>query len=179
MSNWITVRPTRLTRTAPVWSNDPIFDEAFNWVFGPSRRATQATEATATFNFKLNVAQDENNYYIYAVLPGANPEKLEVNVLENKVTISGEIAAASFGPQSEGAEQPKLRWLHRELPTNVTRFQRELALPVAVDAEKVQAQYQDGVLRLVVPQAAAVKPHKVAVVAGKSAQPILPETQNN
>lgn len=178
MSNWITVRPTRFTRTAPVWSNDPIFDEAFNWVFGPTRRTTPATEATATFNFKLNVAQDESNYYIYAVLPGANPEKLDVNVLENKLTISGEIAAASFGPHTEGTES-KVRWLHRELPTNITKFQRELTLPVAVDAEKVQAQYQDGVLRLVVPQAAAVKPHKVAVVAGKGAQPALPETQNN
>jgi HSP20 family protein len=170
MSNWITVRPTRnLRRPTPFWA-DPFADEAFNWVFGTPRRTVQTGEAT--FNFKLNVAQDEANYYIYAVIPGADAQKLDVSVLDKKLTIAGEIAPAAFGPQTETAEgttegenQPKVSWLHRELPAKALKFSRELTLPTDLNADDIAAHYENGVLRLRVAKAAEVQPRRVAVTS--------------
>jgi HSP20 family protein len=167
MSNWITVRPARnLRRPTPFWA-DPFADETFNWVFGTPRRMVQTGEAT--FNFKLNVAQDEANFYVYAVIPGADAQKLDVSVLDKKLTIAGEIAPAAFGPQTEGEgegeNQPKVSWLHRELPAKALKFRRELTLPTEVNADDIAAHYEHGVLRLRIAKAAEVQPRRVAVTS--------------
>jgi HSP20 family protein len=44
-------------------------------------------------------------------------------------------------------------------------FSREVTLPVLVDADKVQASYENGVLRLVLPKSEAAKPRKITVQA--------------
>jgi HSP20 family protein len=185
MTTWINTRPVRNVRyTWPLWSdslfNDPFINEAFNQVFGPTRPNGKSKEASkpteVTYNFRLNVAQDDKNYYIYAVLPGVTPDKIEINALKNTLTIAGEISAEAFGPQmptSDSAKQPGLKWLHREVPTQVARFHRELELPTEINTEAVEATYENGILRLVVPQAPTARAHRIAVSAG-SVSPELP-----
>ncbi|HEX2910100.1 MAG TPA: Hsp20/alpha crystallin family protein [Chloroflexia bacterium] len=172
MSNWVTVRPSRAFRqTSPLWTNrafnDPFFNEAFSWVFGTPQTG-KAEQSEATYSFPLNVAKDENNYYVYAVLPGASLEKLEITALENKLTIAGEIEGAGFElPQSE-TEQPKLKWLRRELPEKALRFHRVLELPTSISADDVKASYDNGILRLVVPQAPEARARRIAVTTPKA-----------
>lgn len=170
-TNWLNIRPNSLIADlAPVWSREPVFEEMFNRVLGNSEPAGAFTFQ----NFKLNVAGDDANYYVYAMLPGIELDKLEVSVLDNKLTISGEFIPTPFDSVSHATENEKassennkatkLRWLYRELPTAPTHFHRELTLPVALNAEKVQAQYHNGILRILVPQAEAAKPHKIKVM---------------
>jgi HSP20 family protein len=101
----------------------------------------------------VNLWQDEHAFYAELDLPGLDREKLEVTVTEGTtLTVKGERAA----PQVQGAS-----WLRQERP--VGTFTRTFTLPTLVDADKVEATYEHGVLRLTLPKSEAAKPRKVQV----------------
>ena len=101
----------------------------------------------------VNVWADEHAVFVEADLPGIDPGKLEISVTEgNRLTIQGE------RPQ---IELPNAVW-HRQERGHGT-FVRELTLPTLVDADKVEARYDSGVLRLTLPKAEAAKPRKITV----------------
>ncbi|MDB5313408.1 MAG: Hsp20/alpha crystallin family protein [Gemmataceae bacterium] len=104
----------------------------------------------------VNVWEDDQALYVEVDLPGVDPAKLDVTVTEgNQLTIQGERAA----PDIAGAT-----WVRQERP--IGPFVREVALPALVDADKVEAGYENGVLRLTLPKHEAVKPRKIQVKAG-------------
>jgi HSP20 family protein len=177
MSTWVTVRPAArpndFRQTRPLWTtgnfNDQFLNEAFNRFFGASRQAAPTGEAT--YRLPVNVAQDERNYYIFAQLPGVQADQLEINAVENKLTISGEVQKARLAPQlpvqaeqpAETPVKPSFRWLRQELGTENVRFSRELEFPTPFDAEKIEASYDNGMLQVVVPLAPAAKSRRVLV----------------
>jgi HSP20 family protein len=82
-----------------------------------------------------------------------DPSKLDISVTEgNRLTIQGDRSEVNV----ENAV-----W-HRQERGHGT-FLRELTLPTLVDADKVEARYDAGVLRLTLPKAEAAKPRKIAV----------------
>jgi HSP20 family protein len=101
----------------------------------------------------VNLWADEQNLYAEFDLPDVDPAKLDVTVTEGtKLSISGERPA----PEETGAV-----WVRQERPFGT--FSREVTLPVLVDADKVQAAYENGVLKLTLPKSEAAKPRKIAV----------------
>ena len=108
--------------------------------------------------FPLNVWQDENAIYVEGDLPGVDRATLDVTVTGgDQLVIRAERPAPNPG---EGAA-----WLRRERP--VGRLARALSLPLTVDAEKVEASYTNGVLKVTLPKIAAVKPRTVPVKVGE------------
>lgn len=104
----------------------------------------------------LNVWEDEQALYVDVDLPGVDPAKLDVTVTEgNQLTIQGERTA----PDIQGAA-----WVRQERPTGP--FTRVVSLSALVDAEKVEAKYENGVLRLTLPKHEAAKPRKITVQPG-------------
>jgi len=102
---------------------------------------------------QLSVWEDEHAVYAEADLPGVDAAKLEVTVNEgNQLTIQGERTAPEF---------PGAVWLRQERPFG--KFTRVVGLPALVDADKVEAKYTDGVLRLTLPKHEAAKPRKIVV----------------
>ena len=99
----------------------------------------------------LDVYADGDNYVIEMALPGLAPDAVEISVLENRVTISGEFPTAP-----EGRE-----YLFRERSGG--RFERSVVLPAELDAEHALAHYEHGLLRLTVPKAETAKPKRIAV----------------
>ncbi|MFO0797829.1 MAG: Hsp20/alpha crystallin family protein [Gemmataceae bacterium] len=105
----------------------------------------------------LNVWEDDHALYVEVDLPGLDPAALDVTVTEgNQLTVQGERAA----PEIQGAV-----WVRQERPAG--RFTRAVTLPALVDADKVEAVYTDGVLKLTLPKHEAAKPRKVQVKAGQ------------
>jgi len=105
----------------------------------------------------VNVWEDEHALYAEADLPGLDPATLDVFVTEgNQLTVQGERKA----PEIAGAT-----WVRQERP--VGTFARVLGLPALVDADKVEAKYEHGVLRVTLPKSEAAKPRKIAVKAGE------------
>lgn len=104
----------------------------------------------------LNVWEDEQAIHVEADLPGVDPAKIDVTVTEgNQLTIRGERALLEF----EGAT-----WVRQERPSG--EFLREIGLPSLVNADAVQANYDNGVLKLTLPKHEAVKPRKIEVKVG-------------
>jgi len=105
----------------------------------------------------LNVWEDEQALYVEADLPGVDPAKIDVTVTEgNQLTIRG----ARTAPELAGAT-----WVRQERPSG--EFLHEIALPALVDADKVEARYDQGVLKLTLPKHEAVKPRKIQVKTGE------------
>lgn len=108
--------------------------------------------ATGSIPF-VNVWEDEQSVFVTADLPGIDIDKLDISVVEgNQLTISGE------RPVTEMANAV---WLRQERAAG--SFARMLTLPTLVDADRVEATYEDGVLHIALPKAEAAKPRKIAV----------------
>ena len=105
----------------------------------------------------LNVWEDENTVYVETDLPGVPADKLDVSVTEgNQLTIQGERPA----PEVANAV-----WHRQE--RGFGTFTRAVTLPTLVNADKVEAKFEHGVLKLTLPKAEAAKPRKIAVKAGE------------
>jgi HSP20 family protein len=101
----------------------------------------------------VNLAEDADNVYIEALAPGVNPDTINLTVVRNTLTISGEKPA----PQDSSPEA-----FHRN-ERAAGRFVRNLDLPVEVNADNVQAQYTNGLLNITLPKAEVAKPKQIRV----------------
>ena len=101
----------------------------------------------------LDIAETESAYVVKASLPGINPDDLEITVVDNAVTISGEVR-----PEEDQKDQ---RYHLRERRWG--KFSRSVTLPMSVDAGNVQAEYQHGVLTLTLPKHEQARPHRIAI----------------
>jgi len=135
-------------------SREP-FGEIWGEVNRISGELNRMFGSRAAVEFPINLWADENNLFAEVDLPDVDPGKLDVTVTEgSKLTISGERPA----PKEEGAV-----WVRQERPYGP--FTHEVTLPVLVDADRVMAAYENGVLKLTLPKSEAAKPRKIAVKA--------------
>jgi HSP20 family protein len=103
----------------------------------------------------LNVWEDETAFYVEADLPDVPPEKLDITVKEgSRLTLSGE---------RKPTDPINAVWHRQERFAGA--FTRELTLPTPVDADKVEAKFELGVLKLTLPKSEAARPRKIAVKA--------------
>ena len=101
----------------------------------------------------LNVSEDAEAFYIEAELPGMTQEQLKIDIVNRThVTLSGERPA---GDCEAG------RWHRRE--RGFGPFQRMIKLSAPVDADKVEARLENGVLRLVLPKADEARARRIVV----------------
>jgi len=108
-------------------------------------------EPSSDLSLAVDVREEADAYILSALVPGLKADDLNIQVLEDVVTIAGEFKA----DESE--------YLMRELPYG--SFSRTLRLPVTLDAAKAEAKITDGVLtlRLAKAESALPKTIKVAV----------------
>jgi HSP20 family protein len=103
----------------------------------------------------LNLWEDDNFVYTEAELPGLKLEDLEITVTgDNQLTIKG---------KRESKAPPKAEWHRQERAFG--SFERVLTLPVSVDAAKVEARLENGVLIIKMAKSEAAKPRKITVKA--------------
>jgi len=104
---------------------------------------------------RVNMREDAGNIHIEAQLPGIDAKALEITVLENTLTLAGERG---------NGEKENVTWHRRERGTG--RFLRTIDLPADVEADKVKADYRDGVLKLTLPKIPAAKPKRIEINSG-------------
>jgi HSP20 family protein len=101
----------------------------------------------------VNVWVGESDTVVTAELPGVDPGGVDISVVGDALTISGFREAETL---KEG------ECYHRQ-ERNHGRFSRSLQLPFHVEAGKVEAKYDRGILRITLPRAEADKPRKISV----------------
>lgn len=109
------------------------------------------TKAAAKMRLPLDVVGTEEAFLLTAYLPGVNPEQVEITFEGEELSIRGEF------PQAQG------EFLKRELYHGP--FERRLTFNVPVNADAIEAGYEQGVLRLRVPKAEVARPKQIKVVA--------------
>ena len=108
-------------------------------------------EPSRDLSLAVDVREEDDAYILSALVPGLKADDLNIQVLEDVVTIAGEF------------KDDESQYLMRELPYG--SFSRTLRLPVTLDAAKAEAKITDGVLtlRLAKAESALPKTIKVAV----------------
>lgn len=101
----------------------------------------------------VNVWGNADEVRVAVELPGMDPSKVELTVTGQTLTIQGERL-----PQEVGESDTVYR---RERP--VGTFSRSIRLPYEVDNGKIQARYEHGVLKVVLPRHEETKPRKIQI----------------
>lgn len=105
------------------------------------------------YNPAVNVYVNKDDVLLTALIPGYDPSKIELAVIENKVQIKG---VAQQPEEQAGVE------IHRQEIINKD-FERTIELPFRVDADRVEAKFKNGILNVKLPKAEADKPRKISV----------------
>lgn len=147
------MRLTRWSPVANVWNPLQQFQSEMNRLF--ERCASDGNRELAGFP-ALNVWEDAEHLFLEAELPGIEFKDLEIYVTGgNQLTLKGERKSA--------VSENKGVW-HRQERT-FGSFSRTLALPYHVDADKVDAKLEHGVLTVKLAKHESAKPRKIAVKA--------------
>ncbi|MFH1610845.1 MAG: Hsp20/alpha crystallin family protein [Patescibacteria group bacterium] len=123
-------------------SLDP-FDDFFDF---PSMRPGNFTPA-------MDIWQDEENIYAECPLAGVDPKNVEVSVENDILTVQGKTEQKSEVEEKE--------YYRKEV--RFGSFHRSVALPAAVNNERVSAEFEKGVLKITLPKEDRVKPKKIDV----------------
>jgi HSP20 family protein len=102
---------------------------------------------------RLDMHEDENNVVVTAELPGMKKEDINLSLHNDCLSISGERRNEWENRQAEVYRAERF----------TGRFQRTVALPTPVAADKVKALCKDGVLTITLPKAEEAKPKKIDV----------------
>ncbi len=129
---------------------DRLFDESFVRPFG-------SPMLTRGYGVALDVQTDKDEYVLRANVPGLKPEDLHVEVVDNTVTIRGEIKEESKTEQDNFLLQER----------RYGQFSRSVTLPTPLDPGKAEATIENGVLVLRLPKAEEAKPKMITVKARK------------
>lgn len=104
----------------------------------------------------LDIHEDKDNLIVKVELPGMKKEDIEVSLHDGSLSISGE---------RKGEEKFKDAEVYRA-ERFFGRFQRTVTLPTPVAADKVKAQYKDGILTVTLPKTEEAKPKQIDVNIG-------------
>lgn len=101
----------------------------------------------------LDVTQDKDQLQVVVELPGLKKEDIELSLQEGVLTISGERKDATERKEGETYRTERF----------YGRFQRSVELPSEVDANRVNATYQNGLLTITLAKAEAAKPKQITI----------------
>ncbi len=132
-------------------------DRAFNhasYTGGPTFRSAFLPGRAARQYPLMNLSEDRDYVYVEALAPGIDPASIDLAIMRNVLTISGE--------KRRLPEDVKPEAIHRS-ERAVGKFVRSIELPVEIDANEVKAAYEHGLLKVTLPKAAAAKPKQINV----------------
>jgi HSP20 family protein len=129
---------------------DQLFAEAFTPLHG---RATAGQGGGDSM--PINVYEDGERYYLQALLPAVDPQGVEMTAANGVLSIHA---------RQQPASQDGWRPVWQEFAP--TEYRRQLRLPGDIDANKIEATYQNGVLMITAPKAEHTRPKQIKVQVG-------------
>jgi HSP20 family protein len=127
---------------------DESFDDLMRDLFGRSMEEMMEPPA--------EVSETDAEVIVKLVVPGVDKDQLRVTVTDDALTVRGELKKES--------EEKKKNFHRQEI--RYGSFQRSVALPVDVEADKARAELKNGMLTVTLPKSAQPKAHQVQVAVG-------------
>ncbi len=131
----------------PFEDMDKMFSE-----FMPTLRGIEAGFMPA-----IDVYEDKNNVIVETQLAGVDPEKVDISVENDVLSIKGE--------SEKKSEVEEKNYYRKEIRRG--SFYRSVPLPAHVVGEKASASAEDGVLKVVIPKALEAKPKTIKIKTKK------------
>jgi HSP20 family protein len=132
---------------------DNLFNLALGRLTGANGENGRGSQLLEGWFPAVDVYEDKDSLQVKAELPGLKKEDIEISLQDGYLTVSGERKEEK---KQEGADVYRSeRW--------VGRFQRSISLPCSVEAEKIKATYNEGVLTVTLPKAEEAKPKQIPI----------------
>jgi len=141
---------TTITRIDPFRELASFFE---NWAAPTGKEQL----AAGTFVPPVDVYEDEQNLILKLEVPGVNEEDLNVSLENDTLLIQGE---------RKFEKEEKEENFHR-IERRYGAFTRTFKLPNTLDSEKVEANYEKGILKITIGKKAEAKPKQIKVGAGE------------
>ena len=132
---------------------DRLFDD-----FGTSPSTMRQVQNDTKVIPACDVEEEGDHYLLTIEMPGISKNDVKVEVVDNQITVSGE-------RRLERKNTAGGAWYSER---KFGSFQRSFSILVGVSAEKIEAHYQDGILKLMVPKAESSKPRQIKISDGRS-----------
>jgi HSP20 family protein len=145
---------TVITRWDPFREFSTLQDR-MNRLFRESQGPEEALTASS-FAPPVDVYEDEHNVSLKIEVPGIDEKDIDVRIENNVLTVHGE---RKFEKEEK---EENFRRVERQYGS----FTRTFTLPTTVDAEKVSANYDKGILKIALPKKAEAKPKQIKVNVG-------------
>jgi HSP20 family protein len=146
---------TRLTRTRNRNLNslqneiDRVFDRFF-----PSREQTQESSSSrAVWRPQMDLTETDESYRLHLDMPGMSKDELKISYQDNELVVSGERESTHTDEDEEFVRVER----------SFGQFRRSFTLPRTVDADNIDATYDNGVLTVTVPKTEKVKPRQIEI----------------
>jgi HSP20 family protein len=143
LTRWEPVREMMTLREAM----DRLFDDAFT---RPISLRDGGWSAPA-----IDMYQTDDEVVVRAALPGFKADEVQINITGDVLTLRGEM--------NQQEEKQERAWHIREQRWG--SFERSIALPTEVTADKAVADFENGILTITLPKAEEVKPKTITVKA--------------
>jgi HSP20 family protein len=134
---------------------DELFDDFLSSGAGPSQGISQSL---GDFRPSLELEENESEYKVTVELPGLKPEEVELTVDQGMLTVRGEKR------REERKTQAGVEYTERSYGS----FVRTVQLPRSVAADKIAANYENGVLSITLPKGEESRPRRISVGGGTS-----------
>ena len=127
-------------------------------------KSTSTEEPTAHLIFAVPpieawVDNEKQEYHLSIAVPGIDPKEVQLNLHGNNLTVTGE--------HKSSEEKKEADYLQQEF--SYDRFARTIVLPEGVEADKLTAEYKNGVLEVSAPLSASALPKKIEIkTSGKA-----------
>ncbi|GMV32181.1 MAG: heat-shock protein Hsp20 [Chloroflexi bacterium] len=101
----------------------------------------------------VDMYQTDNEVVVKAALPGVKSDEVQINITGELLTLRGEVKEESE-TKEKAYHIREQRW---------GSFERSIALPTQVVADKAKAEFENGILTITLPKAEEVKPRTIAI----------------
>jgi len=106
-----------------------------------------------TWDIALDVSENGNSVLVKAEIPGVDPKEVDISISGDVLTIRG---------QKKEEKEEKGKTYHR-IERSYGSFSRSVLLPAPIDADKVEAKYDKGVLEITMPKKAEAKTRPIQI----------------
>jgi HSP20 family protein len=148
--NYVTKTYNRKPSWSPLMDFSHELDRALE-VFSSSQLGK--IQAAQKWYPACDVTEHDNHFYLILEMAGIPKDQIQIEVIEDKLVVTG-----------ERKKEKEKGMLYSERLYG--KFHRTFDLPTGLDLDKIEADYQDGVLSILIPKAETAKPRKIKIGTG-------------
>lgn len=134
------------------WNSRPYLSTWLDRVIDSELSTAVGRDHTSTIPL-VNIKEDENGFALEVAAPGLDKGDFKLDVKEGVLYVSAEKKTEN--------EDKKDNYRRKEF--SYTSFKRAFTLPRSVDGEKIEANYNHGVLNIAIPKKAEAKPREITI----------------